>query len=154
MKLLGFKERMIGWLMLYVALGFIPLAFTEALIHPFLLTPAAEVEKYNYARNIVDCIKPAILLHVLYASFLYLGQVNIDPTVNNWIKKSTQDVGKVVLALIAYHGKELLDYLAYENAVPECFNPAAFLFLWELLPVFLLLLWAIITANKPTRDAG
>lgn len=144
MKLLGFKNRMIGWLLLCYLIGYLPLAFSFRLIYPFFLIPAAPVEKFNYVAGIVATIQPAILLYVVYSSFAYLNRVNTDSLVNRWIKKSTQDIRRVALALLIYQAKELLDYLTFENVVPDCFDVVWFLFLWEILPILILLGWAFI----------
>lgn len=138
--------------MFYVVIGFMPLAFTGKIIYPFLLTPAADIEKFNYVSHIVDCIQPCILLYVLYASIIHLSRINIDQRVNTWVKKSTQDVGRLVIAILIYQVKELFDYLTYENTIPECFNQTWFLFLWELLPVAVLLFWALMPISKRKKD--
>lgn len=143
MLLLGFKNRMIGWLMLYVSIGFIPLAFSGKIINPFLLTPEAAVEKYNYAAGIISNVQPIILLYVLYACIKYLSKVNIDTLLNNWIKKSIQDVARVVVALLLYQVKELADYMVFENVVPDCFSAFWFLIFWEFCPIALVMVWAV-----------
>lgn len=148
MLLLGFKNQMIGWLMLYITIAFIPLAFSADLIHPFLITPSASIEKYNYAAGIVDKIQPCLLLYVLYSSLSFLGLVNVDSTINNWIKKSTQDVSKVVLVVFFYQVKELCDYLLFENVVPCCISQFWFLILWELLPIVIIMVWAILNTKE------
>lgn len=154
MKLLGFKEMVKGWLVFSLALGFLPLAFTEKIIHPFLLTPAAEVEKYNYVAHIVVCIVPIILLGVAYAIVSYYSKINIDERLNKLVKNNNKSISRLLLALIIYYVKELFDYLTYENAMPECFNHAWFLILWELLPVFLLLFWALVPFNPLKKNAS
>lgn len=148
MRLLGFKNQIIGWLILYIILGFVPLAFSGEIIHPFLITPEADVEKYNYAAGIVDTLQPCLLLYLLWASIDFLNHVNIDPKVNDWIKKSTQDVSAIVLALLFYQIKEVVDYLLFENVVPECVSQIWFLVVWELMPVITIMVWAILKAKK------
>jgi hypothetical protein len=148
MHLLSFKRLTMGWLMLYISIGFLPLAFGSKLINPFFLTPENEVEKYNYVAGLVHSIQPAILLFVLYSCISYLSQVNIDSALNNWIKVSFKDVSRVVMALLLYQFKELLDYMVFENVVPECFSPFWFLFFWELLPIVMLMVWATTNTRK------
>lgn len=151
MLLLGFKNRMIGYLMLYISMGFIPLAFSGELIRPFLLTPGAEVEKYNYAAGIVNSVQPGLLLYVLYACLGYFSTVNLDSTVNDWIKTSIQDVGRVVLALLIYQVKELADYLIFENVVPDCFSAFWFLIFWELCPIGIILAGALAASKSDKK---
>lgn len=143
-RMLGFKNRMIGWLMLYVSIGFIPLAFSGELIRPFFLTPDAEVEKYNYAANVVRAFQPIMMLYVIIAMLNYIGQVNIDERVNEWLRCSIADIKRVVFAVLLYRIKELADYLVFENVVPACFSPFWFLIFWELIPIAILMLWAVV----------
>ena len=148
MHLLSFKKLMIGWLMLYISIAFLPLAFSSKLINPFFLTPESVVEKYNYVAGLVHAIQPAILLFVLYSCISYLNQVNLDTLLNNWIKVSFKDVSRVVMALMLYQFKELLDYMVFENVVPTCLNPFWFLFFWEFMPIVILMVWATAFPRK------
>lgn len=142
--MLGFKNRIIGWLMLYVSIGFIPLAFSGELIYPFFLTPEAEVEKYNYAANVVRCFQPIMMLYMITALLNYISEVNIDQHLNNWLRDNLADIKRVVIAVLLYRIKELADYLVFENVVPACFSPFWFLIFWELMPIAILMLWAVV----------
>lgn len=134
--------------MLYLCIGYLPIAFSGRVIYPFPLTPNAGIEFYNYAAGIVICAQPIILLFLLRSVLLYFQRVNLDRRINDWIKKSTQDVLKMVFAVLLFRIKELGDYLFFENVVPSCFDPFWFLVAWEIAPVVLLITWALISAKR------
>lgn len=161
MKLLGYFDRVMYGVGLFFILSYIAVAFPTDIIHPFLLTPAADIEVYNYVDNISNWLRFVLVLSLWYDTSIYKGRVNatseyleqdgLNRKVYNRVKKSTQAARKFILIPVIYCIKELLDYLAYENninAISDCFNPFWFLIFWELLPVAILLTWAAISAYR------
>src|SRR6478735_8908302 len=105
MQLLGFKNWVIGWIMIHLCLGYLPLAFSGVLIHPFLLTPGAEIEKFNFIAGIVDCIQPIVGFGILHSVLLHFSRINIDRSVNEWVAQSLEDIDRVVLAMLIFRSK-------------------------------------------------
>lgn len=158
MKLLGYNKRIISGIGLFFILCFASMGSPSDIIHPFFLIPAAELEIYNYVEHITVWLRFLILFGMLYDTLYYLGRLinalehlelgSVVQKIHKGIKKTTRIARVFTLISIIYCFKELIDYLTYENYIPDCFDHFWFLILWEMLPVAILFIWATLTAYR------
>lgn len=142
MQLRWYKEVVVVLVILFSGIKWLTLAAPDDIIRPFFLAPLVEIEIYNYIAGIIRIIAPILLLAVILLNQWFTAKVNFDRAVNRWIKKVTQDVSIWTKALIVYQVKELFDFIAFYNMVPDNVDYALFLFGWEFLPFAAILLFA------------
>lgn len=135
------------WLILFICMGFISMAFSGKVIHPFLLTPEIPIEKYNYIAGMTLEIILAILLYTLYSAFHYILTLIVDyrlPLSKYKIKLTI----RIILGVLIYQLKEFIDYISFGNVMPNCFDEFWFIVIWEIAPIVIILLWAILSMRK------